>query len=66
MSLLWAALVTDRILKLKKVAAPKTFEGWFTLKFCLSRGSMDSLADKLLTVFGGKGNSYSRFPLPEL
>jgi hypothetical protein len=54
MSLLWAALVRDRILKLKKVAAPKTFEGWFTMKFRVSRGSMDSLADKLLQCLGAK------------
>jgi hypothetical protein len=36
------------------VAAPQTFEGWFTLKFCLSSGSMDSLADKLLQCLGAK------------
>jgi hypothetical protein len=54
MCLLWAALVIDRILKLKMVAAPKTFEGWFAMKFCLSRGSMDSLADTLLQCLGAK------------
>jgi hypothetical protein len=54
MSSLWAALVFDRLLKLKMVAAPKTFGGWFTLKFCLRRGSMDSLADKLLECLGAR------------